>query len=137
VARKPKVLIVEDQVVVGTSLKTVLGEWFDAELVGSLFDAARKLTEHFDAVLLDLLLPDAENIEALRWIRRHYSEVPVVIYTGIEDKNMALAAIREGAADWVYKSKTSVDEVRDRVAFAIEKRRMIDNAFRIGVFSKS
>src|ERR1051326_1678331 len=61
----------------------------------------------FDAVLLDLGLPDAQGLPTLRAVRAEDPDVPVVVLTGLEDEETALQALRDGAQDYLVKGRFS------------------------------
>jgi DNA-binding response OmpR family regulator len=59
----------------------------------------------FDAVLLDLGLPDSQGLATLRAVRQLDPDVPVVVLTGLEDEETALQALRDGAQDYLVKGR--------------------------------
>lgn len=59
----------------------------------------------FDLVLLDLSLPDAEGIEAVRRVRSTARSVPIVVLDQHNDEALALQALREGAQDYLLKGQ--------------------------------
>lgn len=59
----------------------------------------------FDAILLDLGLPDSQGLESLRAVRKVNPDVPVVVLTGLEDDETALQALRDGAQDYLVKGR--------------------------------
>ena len=65
--------------------------------------------DRFDAVLLDLSLPDSRGFSTFEQLRRRAPRVPVVVITGLDDEGLALRAVREGAQDYVVKDPESHD----------------------------
>ncbi|HJQ93005.1 MAG TPA: response regulator, partial [Candidatus Thermoplasmatota archaeon] len=59
----------------------------------------------FDAVLLDLGLPDSQGLPTLRAVRQLDPDIPVVVLTGLEDEEAALQALRDGAQDYLVKGR--------------------------------
>ncbi|HUR24494.1 MAG TPA: response regulator [Candidatus Thermoplasmatota archaeon] len=59
----------------------------------------------FDAVLLDLGLPDSQGLPTLRTVRQLDPDIPVVVLTGLEDEETALQALRDGAQDYLVKGR--------------------------------
>ncbi|MHB1262789.1 MAG: response regulator [Thermoplasmatota archaeon] len=57
----------------------------------------------FDAVLLDLGLPDSQGLPTLRAVRQLDPDIPVVVLTGLDDEEAALQALRDGAQDYLVK----------------------------------
>ncbi len=56
-----------------------------------------------DVVILDLSLPDAHGLEALRRVRAAAPGAPVIVLSGMADQAIALEALRAGAQDYVLK----------------------------------
>ena len=89
----------------------------------SLKQAMERLAaESFDAVLLDLGLPDSEGLDGLARIRTETPQVPVVILTGLADQETALAAVRAGAQDYLVKGEFSPTALRRTLLYAIERQ---------------
>jgi diguanylate cyclase (GGDEF)-like protein/PAS domain S-box-containing protein len=77
-----------------------------------------------DCVLLDLGLPDANGLEALGLVLGAAGTVPVVVLSGHDDDELAVAAIRAGAQDYLVKGQESPPARFIRaIRFAIERRR--------------
>src|SRR5262249_9932894 len=70
---------------------------------------ARELVSDVDCVLLDLGLPDASGLDALREILSMASRAAVCVLTGLDDDRTGVAAVAEGAQD--YLTKAQVDGV--------------------------
>jgi CheY-like chemotaxis protein len=109
------VLVVEDDPIVRDVLANVAGELgygvrlaeTAAEALASL-DAARP-----EAVLLDMMLPDATGTTTLDRLKLRRPDVPVVIVTANVDEEIARQCLRHGAFDYVTKP-FSVEQI-DRV----------------------
>ena len=54
-------------------------------------------SQSFDAILLDLNLPDSCGLETLRQTHEISGEVPIVVFTGLDDEATAIAALSEVA----------------------------------------
>lgn len=92
------------------------------ERVGSAVADLRE--READCVLLDLGLPDANGLEAVAQVIAVAGGVPVIVLSGHDDDELAVAAIRAGAQDYLVKGQ----EVPPRrfiraIRFAIERRR--------------
>ena len=81
-------------------------------------------SERFDLVLLDLSLPDARGLEALAALTAAAPEVPIVVMTGLADDEVALAALHEGAQDYLIKGEDGGRVVRRAVRYAVERHRL-------------
>lgn len=77
----------------------------------------------FDAILLDLSLPDSQNLDTLRRVQQQAPNVPVVVMTGLDDENLALTALQNGAQDYLVKGTASGKMIEHSVSYAIERKR--------------
>jgi two-component system cell cycle sensor histidine kinase/response regulator CckA len=59
----------------------------------------------FDLILLDLGLPDSAGLDTVRAMRQQAPDLPIVVLTGNDDERMGLAAIQEGAQEYVVKGE--------------------------------
>jgi diguanylate cyclase (GGDEF)-like protein/PAS domain S-box-containing protein len=77
-----------------------------------------------DCVLLDLSLPDAEGLEAVGAVRDAGPGIPIVVLSGHDDDELAVAAIRAGAQDYLVKGQERPPARFLRaIRFAIERHR--------------
>ncbi len=60
-------------------------------------------SEHFDLVLLDLIMPEMNGFETLERIRKDQPKLPIIILTGVKDKNVANDSMEMGAVDFIPK----------------------------------
>jgi signal transduction histidine kinase len=81
-------------------------------------------TRQFDAVLLDLNLPDSRGMDTFERLRAVVPEVPLIVHTGIHDDEIALLARRLGAQDYVVKGPGTGPLLVRAVKFAIERQRV-------------
>src|SRR5208282_6084401 len=56
-----------------------------------------------EVVLLDLMLPDSQGIETVMKVRARVPDIPIVVLTGMQDENMGLEAVKNGAQDYQIK----------------------------------
>ncbi len=80
--------------------------------------------ERFDAVLLDLNLPDSWGLDTVRALCGHCTEAPVVVLTGLRDEELARRSIREGAQDFLVKGEFDGRLLVKTVRHAIERHRL-------------
>lgn len=82
----------------------------------------------FDAVLLDLFMPDLPGLELLDSIRKHHSVLPVVVVTGHGSPENTIEAMRRGATDFVTKPiDAPLLDLRIRRAIDLEQARRLAN----------
>ena len=100
-----KLLALDDDAVflkeLGVSLRLQGVEFHD---VNTPAEAMRRLEgESFDAVLLDMHMPEISGLQMLKLVRGRWSETPVVMLTGDSNPESIVAAIQMGASDYVVK----------------------------------
>ena len=78
--------------------------------------------ERFDAVLLDLSLPDGQGLETLTRLQEHAPAMPVVVVTGLDDEFVGLSAVRSGAQDYLVKGNISGSLLARSLRYAIERK---------------
>jgi DNA-binding NarL/FixJ family response regulator len=102
-----RVLLVDDHTVVRAGLEELLSGVEDIEVVGSASDGAEAIAmasrERPDVVLMDLLMPDLDGIEATRQIVAEYGDSRVVVLTSFSDRERILRAIDAGAVGYLLK----------------------------------
>ena len=100
-----KVLLVEDNPGDALLLREALGDLagslsFDLVHVGRLEAALQRIgQETFDAILLDLSLPDAQGVDTVVRMQEAAPRLPIVVLTGLDNDAAALEAMRAGAQD--------------------------------------
>jgi two-component system, NarL family, response regulator LiaR len=102
-----RILLVDDHTVVRKGLRTFLSYDPDLEVVGEAADGAqalclaRELTP--DLVLMDLLMPGMDGIEATAAIRRELPETEVLALTSVLEDASVVGAVRAGAIGYLLK----------------------------------
>jgi CheY-like chemotaxis protein len=74
--------------------------------------------KQFHCVLLDLLLPDAQGLEALEKILAVSPRLPVVVFTQLDDLGLGLAAIDAGAHEYLVKGQASGSQMLKAALFS-------------------
>ncbi|OFV94251.1 MAG: hypothetical protein A3F68_08585 [Acidobacteria bacterium RIFCSPLOWO2_12_FULL_54_10] len=112
-ADKPiTVLLVEDNPgdasLIRRMLSTINGH-FTVRHVTMLSDGLDLLRQGgIDVVLLDLGLPDSAGLETLARTRAQAPHVPIIVITGLSDRDMAVQALSQGAQDFIAKERVDV-----------------------------
>jgi DNA-binding NtrC family response regulator len=125
-AIRGRILIVDDEPVVADVLGTLLRK--EGHEVVAAADAAtgRGLLESggsWDTVLLDVMLPDADGLDVLRWIRERDADVAVLMITAFGTVENAVAAMKLGAFHYLTKPFKN-EEVRLLTAQAVRTTRL-------------
>ncbi|MCU0550454.1 MAG: response regulator [Leptolyngbya sp. Prado105] len=78
--------------------------------------------QNFDAVLLDVRLPDSTGLETVVQFRHAMPDAPIVVLTALNDETLALQAIRAGAQDYLAKDEITIHQLLRSIKFAIERQ---------------
>jgi two-component system, NtrC family, response regulator AtoC len=102
---KGHVLVVDDEANARTALAELLrDEGYRVEMAADGFKALGKIEEHEpDIVLTDLKMPGMDGLELLRKLRAQERDVVVVVMTAFGAVESAIAAMKDGAADYLTK----------------------------------
>jgi DNA-binding NtrC family response regulator len=122
---KGSILVVDDESEIREGLELLLtGEGYGVSSAESAESGLAKLEEHpYDLLLLDVSLPDRNGLELLREIHRRDPALSVVLITAYGSIEMARAAFKSGAMDYITKPWSN-DELLAQVAQAVEARRL-------------
>jgi signal transduction histidine kinase len=95
----------------------------DLACASDLASAREQLAAHtFDAVLLDLSLPDSRGLDTLTAVCAHAPSTPIVVLTGLDDEATALRALGAGAQDYLMKAEMQGPLLVRAVRYAIERK---------------
>ena len=118
------VLVVEDNADARSNLIDILElDGYTTRSAGTFAEALAVDDWNLLAMILDRLLPDGTADEFLPRLRDLAPDVPIVIVTGFADLEGAIAALRQGAADYIIKP-IDADSLRARIARIAEARRV-------------
>jgi len=116
---KIRVLLVDDHQVVRQGFKFFIDVTDDLELVGEAVNgeeavqAAAKLNP--DVILMDMIMPKMNGIEATKAIIADYPDVKIIALTSFsDDENLVQDALSAGASGYFFKDVT-VDELADAI----------------------
>ena len=99
---------------------------FQVESVSRLSEALTRLERKgIDLVLLDLGLPDSQGLPTLHKLRAVVPDVSVIVLTGTDDEEQAVAAVREGAQDYLVKGKIDGSLLARAARYALERQKAI------------
>jgi sigma-B regulation protein RsbU (phosphoserine phosphatase) len=125
-----KILLVEDNPYDAELLREMLlgvpsvqFEWVHVPLLGEALKRLRE--EKFDAILLDLSLPDSQGQETLAKAYAQAHDIPIVVLTGHSDENLAIRTVHQGAQDYLVKGQVDGPTLIRAVRYAIERHRLL------------
>lgn len=104
-AGQPLVLLVDDEEDLCTLMQMTLARMgIQTHVAYRLAKAKQLLAEYqYDACLTDLNLPDGNGLQLVEWITEQYPNVPVAVLTAYGNMDIAIAALKAGAFDFVSK----------------------------------
>src|SRR5687768_15514194 len=128
--RQPSVLVVEDDIDLRRTISESLeSEGFAAAQSPDATDAIERLKAFaYDAVVIDLHLPDASGMDVLDEAVSRYPEIRAVVITGFGGVSEAVEAMKRGAVDFLIKPFQLTQLARVIHAAVDQKRLREENA---------
>src|SRR6201997_4229654 len=122
---KGSILVIDDEAEIREGLELLLKtEGYQVTMADTGQSGMSRLGEQpYDLLLLDVSLPDRNGIELLKDIRRQDPHLPIVLITAYGSIEMARAAFKSGALDYITKPWSN-DELLAQVAQAVESHRL-------------
>ncbi|MFW5942092.1 MAG: response regulator [Chloroflexota bacterium] len=122
---KIRLLIVDDHLVVREGLTTLLEPFSDLQLVGTAANGSNIVnlcqTHDPDVVLMDLVMPNVDGVEATRRIRQKCPGVQVLALTSFKDDQLVRGVLEAGAVGYLLKN-VSADELAEAIRDAYRGR---------------
>lgn len=117
---KLKIMIVDDHDMVRLGLRTYISIDNTMEVIleagngQEAIDALKQMdsAELPQIVLMDLMMPIMDGIEATRWITAHYPDMKIIMLTSFLEEDKIVAAIEAGAFSYILKTVSSEELVR-------------------------
>lgn len=102
---RPKLLIVDDEVAIRDSLKSVFWRDFDLVIAESCEEAAMafKTEPSIDIAILDVGLPDMSGDDFVPFLKAKYPNVQILMLTGYKEYRLIVKTFKYGAGDYVVK----------------------------------
>jgi len=125
--KKAKILLAEDEKAQRELLRGFLErEGYDVQAVVNGKEALQRLKEDlFDLALLDHKMPELDGLQTLREIRRNDPDLPAVMMTAYGTVETAVAAMKEGAIDYLTKP-IDLDELLLILQKVLERSRLLE-----------
>lgn len=121
VGYKKRILAVDDTAIILTRISNTLGNDYEVITVNSGVRALKYLEqEKPDLILLDIQMGQKDGIETLKEIRamKDRADIPVIMLTGVEDKEIVLKSAKLGICDYILKPFSSED-LLDRIQLVL------------------
>jgi signal transduction histidine kinase len=90
----------------------------------------------FDAVLLDLNLPDSAGLATLIKLRNASISIPIIVLTELGEQEIALEALQNGAQDYLVKGAPGSESIQRQIRFAIERKRADETILRLNLLEQ-
>lgn len=98
------------------------GGSFSLVRVASLAEALDLLSQlEFDIMLIDLTLPDSEGLSTFETLHEAYPSVPKVVLTALDDLDLAIQALHNGAQDYLVKSEVVASSLGRSLLYATRR----------------
>jgi len=122
---RPRILVVDDELLILEGLTRLLGTRdYDVVTANGGCEALIAIgKQQFDAILLDLGMPDLNGSEVLRFVADRSAGTPVIVVSGDSTIDAAIRALRGGAADFVRKPYEP-EELLRRIDNTLTRRRL-------------
>ncbi len=124
-----RILLVEDSQSDAQSIRLLLAGGDAPPLflrhVTSLADALEAAArEEVDVFLLDLMLPDVSGLDGLSRLQRAAPEKPIIMLTHMDDEPTAMAALHQGAQEYLVKGRSDRALLLRAIRYSIERHRV-------------
>ncbi len=101
------VLVVDDHVIVRRGIRALLSTEPDIQVIGEATNGKEAITQTEalspDVILMDLVMPEMDGIEAIRHITQHNSQARIVVLTSFATDEKVFPAIKAGALGYLLK----------------------------------
>lgn len=127
-----KVLLVEDNedhiFILKSFLSMIETIALEPVTVSRLQDAIAQLqVGGIDIVLLDLMLPDSKGLNTFTRLHQYYPEIPIVVTTAINDAELGMQAVEQGAQDYLIKGEINNHILSRAIRFALVRHKKGEN----------
>jgi DNA-binding response OmpR family regulator len=105
---------------------------FDIKSAANLGDGLALLDQHSpELILVDLTLPDSFGYETFLRVRERAHGAPIIVLTGLDDDQVAIQAVEDGAADYLVKTQMQTRNIVRSVQMAFSRRRRQENLYQL------
>jgi DNA-binding NarL/FixJ family response regulator len=110
-----RVVVVDDHEVARRGARSVLADGYPGAEFANACDAREALAclsqGHWDLAVVDIDMPGPDGLQLLQEVKRRWPRMPVLMLSGFSEEELAVHALKLGAAGYVSKSSASDDLV--------------------------
>lgn len=127
-----KILLIEDDPTDVRFLRQILkASSYQIKAVSKLQLGIQALAKNqFDVILLNLNLPDSSGVDTVSAVYEKAPRIPILVLSGVDNKRIALDAVKRGAQDYLLKDRLTKDILSRVIRYAIERNRIIETSLR-------
>src|SRR5262245_57939867 len=120
------ILVVDDEEDTRDALQVILTDWgYDVEVAADGQEALKKASVSRPAlVITDLVMPEVDGMSLMNALQSELPRVPVIMLTGFATVDSAVAAMREGAYDYLTKP-VDIERLRVLLEKALDKAKVL------------
>lgn len=127
--RRVRALLIEDNPGDGRLVRELLAEAKGVDIQLEWVDGLSAGLEHLaegetDIVLLDLSLPESQGLDTFTLVHRQARGVPIIILTGLDDEDLAVRGVQEGAQDYLVKGQIDGNLLVRAMRYAVERKKV-------------
>jgi DNA-binding NtrC family response regulator len=117
-----RILIIDDEASVQESLKIILAyHGYFVSIASTGAEGIDRLkSQHFDLLILDLKMPDQDGFEVLKWVRKAFPTLKVIIITGFGTLDIARNALALGAINY-FDKPIDIERFMRKIKSALSK----------------
>lgn len=121
------ILVIEDNTGDFILVETYLKELIPAAIITqnkyvAEADASLKNTQ-YDLIFLDLTLPDSEGSNSVENVINLAADTPVIVLTGLNDKQVGIESLKLGAMDYLVKYEVNQATLLKSIVYSIERKK--------------
>jgi DNA-binding response OmpR family regulator len=121
---KPKILIVEDDDVLRSTLKEIIGLAFECVIIEAV-DGRQAVeflkNDKFDLVLLDIKMPGISGVDIIKKKKELYSNTDILVVSAWDSQAIATEVLEDGAFDYIPKP-SNFNVILEKISEILKKR---------------
>ncbi|HBG61242.1 MAG: hypothetical protein A2243_06770 [Omnitrophica WOR_2 bacterium RIFOXYA2_FULL_38_17] len=119
-------LLVEDNTtdakLIEVMLRRSMRQEFELVLIDNLADSIEHIQNNkVDVIILDLILPDSNGLETFIALQAKSNDIPTIILSGLDDREIAIRAVSMGAQDYIVKGDVDGRFLSKSILYSIQR----------------